>query len=402
MGFYWKNILSITASLLLVLFVSCNPYHGVPESYHQKLDEAFKKAGKNKLELKQIFELVSEEQKKAAAFLLTNMPERDLKNLTAGYLQDNINWALKIKTSFPWSNEIPDSIFLNDVLPYAVLNERRDNWREDFYTRFSKYVNGCKTIEEAIDSVNKNIMNEVKVVYSTERPKADQSPFESMDCGLASCTGLSILLVDAFRSVGIPARLAGTPLWTTVKGNHSWVEVWIRGEWYFTEYYPGEALNRSWFVERAGKANPEKPIYWIYASSFKKRDIKFPLVWDEKIDYVFAENVTSRYIELYHTQKMQKANNENKVIVSVHLFKEKDNLKGDNRISQQICILSENDTITRFKTAHPEDDMNNFREIFLKKKSDFTIHYFDNKGFKQLYIFHTDISDFRINLFIDN
>lgn len=401
MNFYEKIFLSITTSLLVVFIASCNPYPGVPENYHQKLDEAFIKAGENKLELKKIFKLVNDEEKVAAAFLLANMPERDLKNLTANYLVQNIDWALKSKAVFPWSKNVPDSIFLNDVLPYSILNECRDNWREDFYTRFSKYVNSCKTIEEAIDSINKNILSEVNVVYSTERPKADQSPYESMDCGLASCTGLSILLVDAFRSVGIPSRLAGTPLWTTVKGNHSWVEVWIRGEWYFTEYYPGEALNRSWFVERAGKANPEKPIYWIYASSFKKTDIKFPLVWDESIDYVYAENVTNRYIELYNIQKREKANNEDKVVVSVHLFKERDNLKGNNRISQQICILEEKDTISTFKTAHFEDDMNNFKEIFLNKKSNFTIHYFDNKGNKQMYTFRTDTSDFRVNLFSD-
>ena len=66
---------------------------------------------------------------------------------------------------------------------------------------------------------------------------------------MATCTGLSFLLVDAFWSVGIPARMAGTPMWTNMKGNHSWVEVWVDGEWYFTEYYP-EDLNKSWFYRR--------------------------------------------------------------------------------------------------------------------------------------------------------
>ena len=39
-----------------------------------------------------------------------------------------------------------------------------------------------------------------------------------METGVATCTGLSILLVDACRSVGVPARIAGTPLWS----NNSW------------------------------------------------------------------------------------------------------------------------------------------------------------------------------------
>jgi transglutaminase-like putative cysteine protease len=38
--------------------------------------------------------------------------------------------------------------------------------------------------------------------------------------------------VDACRSVGIPARVAGTPMWTNMRGNHTWVEVWDR-DWHF-------------------------------------------------------------------------------------------------------------------------------------------------------------------------
>ncbi len=36
------------------------------------------------------------------------------------------------------------------------------------------------------------------------------SPFQVIAAGFASCTGLSIFLIDALRSVGVPARLAGS------------------------------------------------------------------------------------------------------------------------------------------------------------------------------------------------
>ena len=55
--------------------------------------------------------------------------------------------------------------------------------------------------------------------------------------GMASCTGLSILLVDALRSVGIPARFAGTASWHDDRGNHSWTEVRLDDGWHFTEFY---------------------------------------------------------------------------------------------------------------------------------------------------------------------
>ena len=52
-------------------------------------------------------------------------------------------------------------------------------------------------------------------------------PMSTMVFGYASCTGISILYVDALRSVGIPARLVGTPAWHGKEndGNHNWVEV---------------------------------------------------------------------------------------------------------------------------------------------------------------------------------
>ena len=42
---------------------------------------------------------------------------------------------------------------------------------------------------------------------------------------MATCTGLSIMLVEACRAVGIPARVAGIASWPGRGGNHTWVEV---------------------------------------------------------------------------------------------------------------------------------------------------------------------------------
>jgi len=83
----------------------------------------------------------------------------------------------------------------------------------------------------------------VQVAYSREREKADQSSFESIASGKASCTGLSILLVDACRAVGIPARVVGTPLWVDRSGNHTWVEIWDDG-WRYLGACESKRLDR--------------------------------------------------------------------------------------------------------------------------------------------------------------
>ena len=113
---------------------------------------------------------------------------------------------------------------------------------------------------------------------------------------MATCTGLSIILVDACRSVGVPARVAGTPLWTNKRGNHTWVEVWD-GEWHFTgaDEYNAEGLNKAWFTGDASKAVADDWKHAIWATSWRKTGAHFPMVWDLDSHEVAGVNVTARY-----------------------------------------------------------------------------------------------------------
>ena len=144
--------------------------------------------------------------------------------------------------------------------------------------------------------MNRKVFPELGVKYSTKRKKADQSPYETLETGLASCTGLSVLLVDACRAVGIPARIVGTPLWSDRSGNHTWVEIWD-GDWHFTGACEptGNELDRGWFAGRASTAQRDHRLHAIYAVTFKKNGQTFPMVWDRDNQSVFAVNVTDRY-----------------------------------------------------------------------------------------------------------
>ena len=80
-----------------------------------------------------------------------------------------------------------------------MLSERRDDWRADFLKRFLPLVKDCKSAGDAAQVLNRGVFKAVNVSYhATKRRKPDQSPYESMQIGYASCSGLSILLVDAF------------------------------------------------------------------------------------------------------------------------------------------------------------------------------------------------------------
>jgi Transglutaminase-like superfamily len=259
---------------------------------------ALKRAGDNGGELRNALRTAPRDHREEVAFLIAHMPSRDLRQLTAAFLLENVALAKTAVARAPWGKSIPRSVFLNDVLPYVNVSERRDSWRKEFHARFHPLVEKCKTPGEAAQVLNSKVFALLKVRYSTARRRADQSPSESAALGKASCTGLSIILADACRSVGVPARLVGIPNWVGKRGNHTWVEVWDDG-WKFTGAAEPSArgLNHAWFVRDAAKARADDPRHAIYAVSYKKTIVRFPMVWSRRADPVSAVNVTGRYVK---------------------------------------------------------------------------------------------------------
>lgn len=233
---------------------------------------------------------------KAARFLVEHMSESDKTSLTAEFLTENLDLALKARAAFPWAKDLPEEIFLNDVLPYAVFDEPRDPWRAELLEKATPMIKDAKTASEAVQILNRDFFKLINTHYNTKRERTNQSPKESIAQGKATCTGLSIILVDVCRAVGIPARAVGTPMWWDKSGNHTWVEVWDK-DWHFTgaDEYDEKGLNHGWFIENASKADENHPAHSIYATSWKKDQGIFPMMWSQKNANVGGVNVTSRY-----------------------------------------------------------------------------------------------------------
>lgn len=377
--------MNIKSVLVLLAFglsaCSSGRYAGVPKEYHALIDRTIATAGDNAKELKKALKEVPRNEREGMAFLISYMPERDAKTLSAAFLLENVAYAYKARAEFPWAKEVPDSVFLNDVVAYANLNENRESWRKDFYERFKKYVAPCKTMREAIDSVNKNVRDELLVDYNTKREKPDQAPYESMRQHMASCSGLSILLTDAFRAVGIPSRVAGTPAWHDDRGNHNWNEVWIDGQWRFTEYYPSDDLDQSWFLTDAGKAIKEDVRKAIYAASFKPTGCYFPLVWDENIRYVHAENVIDRYTSLYRAQLSATPADGSHVALRVMVFKDKDHAEASgDRVATNLDVFKGEKQLYGGRSTGATQDMNDVLTFNVEKNQQYIIKYMNGKG----------------------
>lgn len=369
--------------LLAICLSACtgSKYVGVPNQYQELISQTMQTAGSNAKELKKALKQAPTTQREGMAFLISYMPERDAKTLTADFLLENVAYAYKARAEFPWAKEVPNEIFLNDVLAYVNLSEKRENWRKEFYERFKKYVANCKTMREAIDSVNKNVRDELLVDYNTKRERADQAPYESMRQHMASCSGLSILLTDAFRAVGIPSRVAGTPAWYDDRGNHNWSEVWVDGNWHFTEYYPSDDLDKSWFLADAGKAIKEDVQKAVYAASFKPTGYYFPLVWDQNIRYVHAENVTDRYTSLYRAQLSAVPADEHHVDLRVMVFKDKEHAENSgDRVATNLDVFKGEEKLFGGRSTGATQDMNDVLTFKVEKNQSYTIKYINGNG----------------------
>lgn len=377
--------MNIKSVLVLLAFglsaCSSGRYAGVPKEYHALIDRTIATAGDNAKELERALKEVPRNEREGMAFLISYMPERDARSLSADFLLENVAYAYKARAEFPWAKTVPDSVFLNDVVAYANLNENRESWRKDFYERFKKYVAPCKTMREAIDSVNRNVRDELLVDYNTKREKPDQAPYESMRQHMASCSGLSILLTDAFRAVGIPSRVAGTPAWHDDRGNHNWNEVWIDGQWRFTEYYPSDDLDQSWFLTDAGKAIKEDVRKAIYAASFKPTGCYFPLVWDENIRYVHAENVTDRYTSLYRAQLSATPADGTHVALRVMVFKDKDHAEASgDRVATNLDVFKGEKQLYGGRSTGATQDMNDVLTFNVEKNQQYIVKFVNGKG----------------------
>jgi hypothetical protein len=289
--------------------------------------------------------LVPAEQKTALQKLIEGMPERDRQKLSANYLLRNTSLAVEAKQKAPWGATIPDAIFLNYVLPYSAIGEEVDDFRADFRARFLPVIEGIQKSGDAAHKINTVLWKMLDVVYSPKRDKPDQSPYHSMRIKMASCTGLSILLIDACRSVGIPARFVGC-LWVNKPGNHSWVEVWQDGVWYHLGAFDGQGLNQAWFNKDVVNNIPHDPKYAIFGVAWlpTEENLWRSMTRDPQTPRPVLD-VTQRYLDLFAKT------NACRVEVVVRDARGK-------RVVRDVALLAGNKTVATGKTYDDTRDLN--------------------------------------------
>lgn len=239
----------------------------------------------------------------ALAYLKANRPPAD-KDLPESYFERNARMAVAAWRSAPWAGQVPEEIFLEAVLPYTSVDETREDWRPTLTPLAQELVAGERTIEGAVKKLNRGLFARLGFNYhATDRLMPNQNVGESMACGSASCSGLSIALINACRAVGIPARFIGVASWVAPAGptyqlgggNHSWVEVWDGRQWRFVGAAEPDELDKTWFVEAASRCREDAPVHALWATAWAKTGTPFVLTWNPDDKTIPGVNVTSFY-----------------------------------------------------------------------------------------------------------
>ena len=260
-----------------------------------ELDKSLNREPNRVDEWKSVLSKLNKDERVAGEYLLTFMPLKDLKTLPTEVLIESAKLSVSARKATSWGSKLPQDIFLDNVTPYASVTEPRQSKRTEFNQRYLGVIKDTKSPGEAAQKINQILFRDYKVTYNTRRLRTDQSSPETIAQGMATCTGLSIMLVDALRAVGVPARVAGIPSWPGRGGNHTWVEVWDNG-WHFVGAAEPDAngLNHAWFAAEASQVPGKNEMESIYAVTYRPTGTKFPLVWAPS-STVYAENVTQRY-----------------------------------------------------------------------------------------------------------
>ncbi len=241
---------------------------------------------------------------RAVAYLKSHLQDRD-RSLSDAFLLEHVATILSDRDTQPWRDTVPAELFDEYVLPFATLDESREAWADSLKPIATRLVAGANTCGQAAQLLNDSIFDQLAVHYNaTKRLKPNQSVSESASSGCASCTGLSIILVNACRSVGVPARIVGVADWVSPKGptfqgngNHTWVEIWDGRQWRFIGASEKSELDHTWFADRAKLALDQTASHAIFATCLSNTTDHFPMVWSMADRTVPAFNVTRYYTD---------------------------------------------------------------------------------------------------------
>nr|WP_294668313.1 transglutaminase domain-containing protein [uncultured Blautia sp.] len=187
----------------------------------------------------------------AMKYLYITAPYSDFANYPFDTILQFAKHGVFLYENLESVRNLPEELFLNYVLQHRVNEEEVIPCREEFWNLLKDRVSGKSQMDAAIE-VNFWCAEEATYHSGDSRTLAALTVYKR---GYGRCGEESVLLVNALRSVGIPARQVYVPRWSHCDDNHAWVELWCDGKWHFTgACEPLMILDKGWFTSASSRA----------------------------------------------------------------------------------------------------------------------------------------------------
>jgi transglutaminase-like putative cysteine protease len=187
----------------------------------------------------------------AMKYLYVTAPLSDAVNTPFETILDFASHGLFLYNNIESVKNLPEDLYLNYVLAHRVNEEEVLPCRSLFWDILKDRIQDKGQKDAAIE-VNYWCAEEATYHSGDARTLPALTVYKR---GYGRCGEESVFLVNALRSVGIPARQVYVPRWSHCDDNHAWVELWCDGKWYFTgACEPLMILNKGWFTNASSRA----------------------------------------------------------------------------------------------------------------------------------------------------
>ncbi|NCC45095.1 MAG: transglutaminase domain-containing protein, partial [Clostridia bacterium] len=190
----------------------------------------------------------------AMKFLYGYMPYSDIGNYDFENFLDYAAHSVALWEKYDRVRELPEDIYMNYILFHRVNEEEIAPCRSLFFEQMSDAPVWLTQKSEKETALEVNYWCTGEATYHTtdERTLPARTVYLR---GNGRCGEESVFVVNAMRSIGIPARQVYTPRWSHCDDNHAWVEVYCGGKWYFLGACEAEPiLNKGWFTNASSRA----------------------------------------------------------------------------------------------------------------------------------------------------
>jgi len=233
-----------------------NFYSHIPSEYKTSVENAIKTSG-NDRNIKIALLLVNGNDLNAMCDMVSRMSPIDLCNLTPLKFVNHVKTTYKTNKQFSWVVSKDTDLFKNYILPNRTSAEPLFLDRNKMKRMLYPYIKDCKTSTEAVEAIMKQFVSteEKNKYFLGSTYPYDYSPIDCVTFGITggewTCRSKTIFLVEALRSIGIPAIKAEVAAWLFEHNTHTFIDYYdtTDNNWHMTEVENHNPINNQFLIE---------------------------------------------------------------------------------------------------------------------------------------------------------